>query len=106
MRAHRHAAGARKAGAPAGEPAGRAIGRTHLAADARCRPPAFVLTAGQAGDARPPAFDREAYKRRDTVERCVNRLEQWRGIATRHEKTATIYQAGPHIAGILLRSAR
>ncbi|MCW5253618.1 transposase [Streptomyces sp. SHP 1-2] len=28
--------------------------KIHLAADGRCRPPAFVLTAGQAGDA--PAF--------------------------------------------------
>ena len=49
-------------GTPAGEPADHAIGRSrgglttkiHLAADARCRPLAFVLTAGQAGDA--PAF--------------------------------------------------
>ncbi|MFJ3658386.1 transposase [Streptomyces nigra] len=49
-------------GAPASEPDDHAIGRSrgglttkiHLAADARCRPLAFVLTAGQAGDA--PAF--------------------------------------------------
>lgn len=25
---------------------------------------------------RPPAFDREAYKQRNTVERCINRLKQ------------------------------
>ncbi|MFF9090988.1 IS5 family transposase [Streptomyces sp. NPDC014991] len=147
--------------------------KIHLAADARCRPLAFVLTAGQAGDApaftdvmarlrsptawssahqagrgpgrqayssraipthlrkrgiravipvpadqrnhrlrrgsrggRPPAFDRESYKQRNTVERCINRLKQWRGIATRYEKTATIYLAGLHIAGIFLWSAR
>ncbi|GAA1539073.1 hypothetical protein GCM10009730_55290 [Streptomyces albidochromogenes] len=55
---------------------------------------------------RPPAFDREAYKQRSTVERCSNLLKQWRGIATRYEKTATIYLAGPHIAGIFLWSAR
>lgn len=60
---------------------------------------------GQAGG-RPPAFDREAYKQRNTVERCINRLKQWRGIATRYEKTATIYLAGLHIAGIFLWSAR
>ncbi|MGP3982918.1 transposase [Streptomyces sp. KR80] len=49
-------------GAPAGEPADHAIGRSrgglttkiHLAADGRCRPLAFHLTAGQAGDA--PTF--------------------------------------------------
>ncbi|MFI9772884.1 IS5 family transposase [Streptomyces sp. NPDC052415] len=182
VRAHQHAAGARREGAPAGEPDDHAIGRSrgglttkiHLAADDRCRPLAFHLTAGQAGDApafmevmarlrvprrrgrprtrpdvvladkayssrairdylrkrnirtvipvpadqrrhrmrrgsrggRPPAFDRETYKQRNTVERCINRLKQWRGIATRYEKTATIYLAGLHIAGILLWSAR
>ncbi|MEU9014977.1 hypothetical protein AB0D12_35580, partial [Streptomyces sp. NPDC048479] len=44
------------------------------------------------------------YKQRNTVERCINRLKQWRGIATRYEKTATIYLAGLHIAGIFLVS--
>lgn len=55
---------------------------------------------------RPPAFDRGAYKQRNTVERCIDRLKQWRGIATRYEKTATMYLAGLHIAGIFLWSAR
>ncbi len=55
---------------------------------------------------RPPAFERDAYKQRNTVERCINRLKQWRGIATRCEKTATVYLAGLHIAGIFLWSAR
>ncbi len=32
---------------------------------------------------RPPTADREAYKQRNTVERCINRLKQWRGVATR-----------------------
>ncbi|MGI5380534.1 IS5 family transposase [Streptomyces sp. CA-251387] len=181
VRAHQHAAGARKKGPSQTNP-DHAIGRSrgglttkiHLAADDRCRPLAFVLTAGQAGDApvftdvmarlrvprrrgrprtrpdlvladkayssrairehlrkrgiravipvpadqhshrlrrgsrggRPPAFDRETYKQRNTVERCINRLKQWRGIATRYEKTATIYLAGLHIAGIFLWSAR
>ncbi|WP_394854483.1 transposase [Streptomyces albogriseolus] len=59
MRAHQHAAGAR---GPAGEPVRpchrplpqRTDHQIHLAADDRCRPLAFDLTAGQAGDA--PAF--------------------------------------------------
>ncbi|KUM84456.1 transposase [Streptomyces cellostaticus] len=55
---------------------------------------------------RPPAFDRAAYKQRNTVERCINRLKQGPGIATRYEKTAAIYLAGLHIAGIFLWSAR
>jgi transposase len=36
----------------------------------------------------------------------INRLKQWRGIATRYEKTATVHLAGLRIAGILLWSAR
>jgi transposase len=66
---------------------------------------AHRLRRGSRGG-RPPAFDRETYKQRNTVERCINRLKQWRGIATRYEKTATIYLAGLHIAGIFLWSAR
>ncbi len=34
---------------------------------------------------RPPAFNREAYKQRNTVERCINKLKQWRGLATRYD---------------------
>ncbi len=60
---------------------------------------------GQAGG-RPPAFDREAYKHRNTVERCINKLKQWRGLATRYDKTATIYLAGLHLAAIFIWSAR
>ncbi|MFE6154113.1 transposase [Streptomyces sp. NPDC057888] len=55
---------------------------------------------------RPPGFDRDAYKRRNTVGRCINRLKQWRGLATRYEKTATVFHTALHIAGIFLRSAR
>ncbi|MFF4102645.1 IS5 family transposase [Streptomyces sp. NPDC001903] len=182
VRAHQHAAGARPKGAPAGEPADHALGRSrggpttkiHLAADGRCRPLAFTITPGQAGDApafeqvmarirvprpvgrprttpaavladkaylsrairrhlrrrgiravipqpadqaanrrrlgsrggRPPAFDREAYKQRNTVERCINKLKQWRGLTTRCDKTATIYLAGLHLAAIFIWSAR
>lgn len=49
---------------------------------------------------RPPGFDKTAYEQRNTVERCINRLKQWRGIATRYDKTARIYQAALHIAAI------
>ncbi|MEW2314032.1 IS5 family transposase, partial [Streptomyces bauhiniae] len=55
---------------------------------------------------RPPAFDRDAYKQRNTVERCINKLKQWRGLATRYDKTATIYLASLHLAAIFIWSAR
>jgi transposase len=37
---------------------------------------------GSAGG-RPPAFDPAVYRRRNVVERCFNRLKQWRALATR-----------------------
>lgn len=55
---------------------------------------------------RPPAFDCDAYKQRNTVERCINKLKQWRGLATRYDKTATIYLAGLHLAAIFIWSVR
>ncbi|GIH89366.1 IS5 family transposase [Planobispora rosea] len=51
---------------------------------------------------RPPGFDREIYKRRNVVERCFNRLKQWRGIATRYDKTAESYQAAVTLAALLM----
>jgi transposase len=35
---------------------------------------------------RDPTFDRAAYRRRNRVERLINRLKQFRRIATRYEK--------------------
>ncbi|MGW5617130.1 IS5 family transposase [Streptomyces sp. NPDC003877] len=184
VRAHQHAAGALKKGRPtAASRPNHALGRSrgglstkvHLAADGHARPLAFVVTAGQAGDAsafetvmsrirvprtgpgrprtrpvavladrayssrairshlrrrgiravipqpsdqvghrlrrgrlggRPPGFDREACKQRNTVERCITRLKQWRGLATRTDKLAIAYQAALHLAGILIWTRR
>jgi transposase len=51
---------------------------------------------------RPLAFDRERYRRRNVVERCFNRLKQWRGVATRFEKRADNYRAMLAIASLML----
>ncbi|WP_239770728.1 IS5 family transposase [Streptomyces sp. CL12-4] len=51
---------------------------------------------------RPPAFDKQFYKQRNVVERCFNRLKQWRGIATRYDKTAESYQAAVTLASLLM----
>nr|QIZ00652.1 transposase [Streptomyces sp. S1D4-11] len=58
---------------------------------------------GPAGG-RPPAFDRCAYKQRNTVGRCINHHKQWRGLATLYDRTATIRLAALHIAGIIIWS--
>ena len=51
---------------------------------------------------RPPKFDREAYRGRNVVERCVNQLKQWRGVATRYEKRAANYRATVVIAALMI----
>ncbi|MFJ9041104.1 IS5 family transposase [Streptomyces sp. NPDC102406] len=59
------------------------------------------LRRGRAGG-RPPGFDAEAYKARNSVERCIPRLKQWRGLAMRTDKLALAYQAALHLAAILI----
>ena len=51
---------------------------------------------------RPLGFDAELYARRNVVERCVNRLKQWRAIATRYEKRAVNYRAMVVIASLMI----
>lgn len=60
---------------------------------------------GRAGG-RPPAFDAEAYRQRNAVERCINRLKQWRGLAMQTDKLAIAYQAALHLATILIWARR
>jgi transposase len=51
---------------------------------------------------RRPGFDRAAYRRRNRVERLINRLKQFRRIATRYEKRAANYLAMVTVGMILL----
>ncbi|WP_439145733.1 hypothetical protein [Streptomyces canus] len=61
--------------------------KVHLAADRRCHPPAFALTAGQAADSPqfipvlrkirvrgPVGHDADLYKERNTVDRLINKM--------------------------------
>ncbi|WP_406458428.1 IS5 family transposase [Streptomyces sp. NBC_00876] len=176
VRAHQHAAGARKGGSPAlGRSRGGLTSKIHLACDALGRPLAFTVTGGNTNDCtqftavmdairvprlgpgrprnrpdhvlgdkgysskaiqvwlrqrgvghtiperadqirnrlrrgcrggRPPTFDKQLYKQRNVVERCFNRLKQWRGIATRYDKTAESYQAAVALASLLMWARR
>jgi transposase len=47
-------------------------------------------------------FDRAIYRARNRVERLINRLKQFRRLATRYEKRGTNYHAIWVIAAILL----
>jgi transposase len=51
---------------------------------------------------RKPLFDTAAYKRRNVVERCINRLKQFRGLATRYDKRARNYHAFVVLASLIL----
>jgi transposase len=46
---------------------------------------------GSAGG-RPPDFDAATYKGRNVVERSFNDHKQWRWLATRYDKLATVYR--------------
>lgn len=56
----------------------------------------------------PVGHDPDLHKDRNTVERCINKIKEWRGLATRYDKTPTSYLAGLHLRGavIWLRSLR
>lgn len=56
---------------------------------------------GRAGG-RPPVFDRVAYRRRNVVERCFNRLKQYRAIATRYDKTAVSFHGMLDLATLVM----
>jgi transposase len=56
---------------------------------------------GSAGG-RPSVFDPVAYRRRNVVERCFNRLKQYRAIATRYDKTATSHRGVLDPASLLM----
>jgi transposase len=50
---------------------------------------------------RPPAFDPDIYRHRNTVERGFNRLKHWRGVATRYDKYALTYLGGVLLAALI-----
>ncbi len=162
IRAHQHAAGARRSSSD--EALGRSQGgfstKLHLRAEGQGKPMVLLLTAGQRheqtmfeplmeagqvkrrGRGRPRQrphrvvgdkgyssrrsrqylrrrgigvviphkrnerwrgrFDRAAYRERNRVERLINRLKQFRRVATRYEKRAVNYLAMVVFAAILL----
>ncbi len=51
---------------------------------------------------RPPAFDPPLYAGRNVVERCFNRLKQFRALATRYAKRVAYYRTELVIASIVL----
>jgi transposase len=54
------------------------------------------------GGGRPVSHDADLYKERNTVERLINKLKAWRGIATRYDKTPDSYLAGLHLRASMI----
>lgn len=50
---------------------------------------------------RPPAFDEEAYKGRNVVERAFSLAKQWRGLATRYDKLAVVYRGAVVLCAVI-----
>jgi transposase len=57
------------------------------------------LARGRRGG-RPPAFDRQAYKLRNVVERAINKLRQNRAVATRYDKRDFVWRGTVDVASI------
>jgi transposase len=51
---------------------------------------------------RPPGFDEERYKKRNTVERSINRLENARAVATRYDKRGYVYLGTATAAALVI----
>lgn len=60
------------------------------------------MIARKDNEPRAGTFDKEAYRQRNLVERLINRLKQFRRVATRYEKRAINYWAMLTIAAIVL----
>ena len=49
---------------------------------------------------RPPAFDAETYKQRNTVERAFSKLRQHRAVATRYDKRDFVWRGTVDVASV------
>ncbi|MFE4994728.1 IS5 family transposase [Streptomyces mirabilis] len=51
---------------------------------------------------RPPGFDKTRYKARNTVERAINKLKQFRAVATRYDKRGYVFLGTDTAAALLI----
>lgn len=51
---------------------------------------------------RPPQFDADAYKDRNTVERAINKLKQNRAVATRYDKRDYVFTGTLTVTAIVI----
>ncbi|WJY42677.1 IS5 family transposase [Streptomyces sp. P9-2B-2] len=51
---------------------------------------------------RPPGFDRERYKKRNVVERAINKLKGFRAVATRYDKRGHVFLGTVTFAAVII----
>lgn len=51
---------------------------------------------------RPPGFDKQRYKKHNTVERAINKLKQSRAVATRYDKRGYVYLGTVTAAALII----
>ncbi|WP_434097861.1 IS5 family transposase [Streptomyces mirabilis] len=51
---------------------------------------------------RPPGFDSERYKKRNTIERAINKLKQARAAATRYDKRGYVFLGTATVAALII----
>ena len=59
------------------------------------------LRRGSAGG-RAPGFDKKRYKARNVVERAINKLKQFRAVATRYDKRLYVFQGSATAAALVI----
>ncbi|MDQ1135643.1 transposase [Microbacterium sp. SORGH_AS 1204] len=50
---------------------------------------------------RPITYDRDDYRNRNVIERRFATLKQWRGLATRYDKLATVYRSAAVLNAVI-----
>ncbi|MFF3129701.1 hypothetical protein ACFVRD_47800 [Streptomyces sp. NPDC057908] len=66
------------------------------------RPTATARQRKVSRGGRPPGFDEDRYKKRNTIERAINRLKQHQAVATRYDKRGYVFLGTATAAALVI----